>query len=457
MVVRTCGGVTECGRGFMGRACGSGRQTDGDLEDVPVEFPPLPPLPEDVTLAKEVVSAPSSARSDECASLLRHCPDGLTQCPEALSRCPDTSHLVPKSAADLCSSRYGARLEACCNARVAAMSALAVAFVLVVVCALISSARGTFMPLIASTTTTTTSTSMTSTVTLTDTTNTATTTTTDTSVARSCNDTPGWPCLGALNLSGHGLIHLISAGANSPNEKIGATGVDHCSQVTPYKQGRVYFGESCSRATWSNSDYAAINFLGKVVRFSVDLSSAHCGCVAAFYLVNMRQNTDPGRCNGDFYCDSNRVCGVACAEIDLMEANRNMYKVTLHNSTDTDGKHATFDEKYGPGNKCINTERAFNVSAAISYDGSSVTIILAQGACAVEKTIMYPAMSVPLWAGMTPVISYWYNDKPGSMKWFDGKVCQTYDPKHACGEQVRLSNFSLSSTPVYWTDESYSV
>jgi len=239
---------------------------------------------------------------------------------------------------------------------------------------------------------------------------------------------------------------MISAGANIPNESIGATEIDHCSQVTPYRNGRVYFGETCNKGSHSNKDYAAINFLGRVLRFTVDISNAHCGCVAAFYLVNMRQNTDPGLCGKDFYCDSNKVCGPSCAEIDLMEANRRMYKVTLHNSTDSDGSHAAFHGKYGPGNKCINTEKAFNVRATFSNDGSSVTVNLEQGGCNTEATVDYPSMSVPLWAGMTPVISYWYNDKPGSMEWFDGDVCETYNPKHDCGEHVRLSNFTLSGT-----------
>lgn len=418
---------------------------DGTLEaeavpDQSLEVPPLQDVPHTEPVADQPPPPPTNSFwSEESASLLRHCPD---------RQCYDPSELMPNSAADLCSSNYRARLAAGCNARVVAMIALPVAFLLVGLCALISSARGASLRasalLIPVTTTSTTSTVSTTFTTMP--TSTVTTTGTTTVSTDSCRTSPGWPCLGSINLEGHGLIHMISAGANKPNEKVGATGIANCKEVTPYKQGRVYFGERCNNEARSNSDYAAINFLGKVLRFSVDLSNAHCGCVAAFYLVNMRQNTDPGLCNRDFYCDANKVCGVACAEVDIMEANREMYRFTMHNSSDKDGRRAQFHKKYGPGNKCINTEKAFNVRAAISYDGSSVTVNLEQGGCSLEATIIYAAMSVPFWAGMTPVISYWYNDRPGSMKWFDGTVCKKYNPKHACGEHVRLSNFSLSGT-----------
>jgi len=435
----------KCGSGLIGSVCRKESRTvekdvkDGDLEDVSGHNVQVSPT-EDVARAEEVDDRPLSARSGEDDSLLKHCPDRLSQ------QCPDVSHLLPHSTADICSSDYRARLAVGCNARVAAMVALPVAFVLVSICALISFATGAaLVPTSTTTTTTTTSTTKTTTVTSTHTIRTVTTTGTS-DLPTSCSDTPGWPCLGKIHLKGHGLIHIISAGANRPDNKIGATGISHCNQVSPYKQGRVYFGESCSRGTWSNSDYTAINFLGKILRFSVDLSKAQCGCVAALYLVNMRQNTDPGLCGRDYYCDASRICGVACAEVDLMEANRNMYKVTLHNSSDKDGRQAAFDIKYGPGNKCINTEKAFNVRSSISYDGSSVTVNLEQGGCTIEETVTYSEMSVPFWAGMTPVISYWYNDKPGSMTWFDGKVCKKYNPKHACGENVLFSNFSLSGS-----------
>ena len=59
--------------------------------------------------------------------------------------------------------------------------------------------------------------------------------------------------------------------------------------------------------------------LGREISFTIDLSAAECGCNAAVYLVSMKQNKEPGTCDGDFYCDGAAVCGTTCAEIDLIE------------------------------------------------------------------------------------------------------------------------------------------
>ena len=120
----------------------------------------------------------------------------------------------------------------------------------------------------------------------------------------------------------------------------------------------------------------AMFLAGRTLLFDVDLSGASCGCNAAVYLVAMPQSTDKTIC-GDHYCDANPVCGVACAEIDLMEANRVAWSSNVHAADDGNGEgfgisHYTIEANhrfaasdgrecaYGPSATCaIDTRRRF--------------------------------------------------------------------------------------------------
>ena len=93
------------------------------------------------------------------------------------------------------------------------------------------------------------------------------------------------------------------------------------SRALPSRNGaRVYLANKCVEGDFTKTTFAAVPLLGRTLSITVDISAAQCGCNAAWYLVNMAQNTQqPGTCGGDYYCDANVVCGVRCAEIDLME------------------------------------------------------------------------------------------------------------------------------------------
>ena len=71
---------------------------------------------------------------------------------------------------------------------------------------------------------------------------------------------------------------------------------------------RVYFADECVEGHYHPDRYTALQLLGKTFSVTLDLSSALCSCNVAWYLVPMRSNSDPGTCDGDFYCDANKAC-----------------------------------------------------------------------------------------------------------------------------------------------------
>lgn len=257
---------------------------------------------------------------------------------------------------------------------------------------------------------------------------------------------PSARCLGGVNIAGHGPVQIINAGANTPMDASGNVQVNPGQSVTPLKSGRAYFADTCSGPAYNPNEYLALNLHGGSLSYTVDLSGADCGCIAALYLVNMHENTDPGTCGGDYYCDANHVCGVNCEEVDIQEANKHMWKTTDHGAHDGEGKrgHAISDAhpRYGPGGSCINTENPFQVKASFPPDASSIQVELSQDGCTRTTHVEYPELAGAL-AHMTPVISYWYSANAADISWFDGKVCKEYDPEK-CGAAVTFSSFSFS-------------
>mmetsp|Transcript_44973 Transcript_44973/g.95913 ORF Transcript_44973/g.95913 Transcript_44973/m.95913 type:complete len:915 (-) Transcript_44973:333-3077(-) len=274
-------------------------------------------------------------------------------------------------------------------------------------------------------------------------------------------------CPGSFDVAGFGRAELIPTGWNVS----GATSVDvhrPRSALVAHMDSRAYFAETCNAGHYSNKDYIALNLLGKVIRFTVDISGTDCGCNAAFYLTNMRQNEHVSECF-DHYCDANNVCGESCAEIDLMEANKYAFHSTLHTKMDRDGQTGGYGggdgwngprdwlgSQYGPDGVCVDTSKPFDVQIAFPVDNEGVLhamdVELSQQGknCPLSVRLsQYPGMADltrALSAGMTPIVSYWKSSK---MLWMDGQgadgtgPCAVDRPK-ACSDTVSISNFSIA-------------
>merc|ERR1712039_148418 len=106
------------------------------------------------------------------------------------------------------------------------------------------------------------------------------------------------------------------------------------------------------------------------------------------------------------YCDANRVCGVACAEIDLQEANEHAWHSTLHVHDDGsgvgvgygggdgwDGHRDWTSREYGPGGACIDTKLPFQVAVSFPTDARGQLIAMdihlsqANKPCNLERSI----------------------------------------------------------------------
>lgn len=271
--------------------------------------------------------------------------------------------------------------------------------------------------------------------------------------ATSAAATSGTKCLGPMQVDGLGTVQLILAGANMPGDPVGAVqpGADGRS-VAIGKSGRVYFGESCAEGAYDPREYSSIDLLGRSLRFTVDLSGSKCGCVAAMYVVPLRASPSAGSCNSDYYCDAANVCGVRCAEFDIMEANTHAFHTTAHVATDPDGSSTGLGghdqsmsaSQYGPGSQGIDTTRPFEVTISINSGGSSFVLFLDQGgATRVTLPISYSGLTSSF-QQMAPVLSYWYKSLDGSpiLDWFDAGVCAEDHP-HICSESITFSNFSI--------------
>lgn len=273
-------------------------------------------------------------------------------------------------------------------------------------------------------------------------------------------------CPGSFNVAGYGQVWLVPTGWHNDGARVAVT---PRSVLVPRMGGRAYFAKDCNAGTYDHNQYLALNLLGKVMKYTIDISGAGCGCNAAFYLVSMHQNSQPSSCH-DYYCDANNVCGVSCAEIDIQEANQFSWHSTLHSAHDRSGKGAGFGggngwdgprdftgKQYSPGGTCIDTRKPFEVAVSFPVDASgalqAMVVLLSQDGRSCPLTLRVDAyinmreLSQALAAGMTPVVSYWssndmlWMDGPGS----DGRGPCVRDVAAECVDSVKFYNFSISN------------
>lgn len=276
-------------------------------------------------------------------------------------------------------------------------------------------------------------------------------------------------CPGSIAVTGlDEPVSLVPAGWGLPGGLPELLEVDSDrGTVAPGYGSRGYFAASCAAGSYDRGQYTALNLLGKTLRYMVNLSGAGCGCNAGFSLVPMAQSVDKGAC-GDYYCDANAVCGNACAEIGIQEANHYAWHSTLRSASDHDGTAAGYGGsgpaprdftglQYGPGGMCVDTSEPFAVAASFPVDSSgslmSVEVVLSQDdhSCPLNmKLDRYAGMSElesALAAGVTPVVSYWGSE---GMQWLDGagpdgKGPCVSDHSSACPGSVLFSQFSVEA------------
>jgi len=268
-------------------------------------------------------------------------------------------------------------------------------------------------------------------------------------------------CPGQVNVSGFGLVSIVPTGWQTSTGPAPLS-VRDGSRIESHLGSRAYFANDCQAGSYNHTHYLGLNLLGKTMRYMADLSGLGCGCNAAFYLTNMRQNAHKSECL-DYYCDANNVCGQSCAEIDVQEASMRAWHSTLHTTADHSGLGLGYGgggpgwsgprdwsrEQYGPGARCIDTTKPFEVAVSFPVDWqcnlAAMTVTLSQEGhdCPLSLTIGnyngMAEMSAALRAGMTPIVSYWNSE---DMLWMDGAGQDGLGP---CAEDVPAGCGNLTS------------
>lgn len=283
----------------------------------------------------------------------------------------------------------------------------------------------------------------------------------------------GSMCPGAFDFFGYGQVSLTNSGyADGAQGGAGQIMYDVADNgaVALRLNDRSYFGDVCNSGAYSPKSYSAVKLLGKRMKYTTDMAGAGCGCNVAMYLVSMAQNPKISTC-GDYYCDANKVCGIACTEIDIQEGNRYSWHSTLHAHSDKYGKGAGYGggdtwngprdftgEQFGPGGSCVDTLKPFQVTTSFPVGADGMLIAMEVELTQVGKDCPlkmrvadYKGMvelTMALWEGMTPVVSYWSSK---NMLWMDGQgedglgPCQ--NDTAVCGDFAKFYDFSVEDLP----------
>ena len=100
-------------------------------------------------------------------------------------------------------------------------------------------------------------------------------------------------------------VFIVQSGGATRNVTIGDDG-----KLAVGGNARIYFASEPAHHFNATLFYKAM-LLGKRLSYTIDLSTMDCGCVAAFYLVEMpgygRDGKPDKSTSGDYYCDANEV------------------------------------------------------------------------------------------------------------------------------------------------------
>eukprot|EP01043_Picozoa_sp_COSAG02_P053706 COSAG02_NODE_5970_length_3901_cov_12.420831_3_plen_353_part_00 len=229
----------------------------------------------------------------------------------------------------------------------------------------------------------------------------------------------------------------------------------------------------------NSNSYVHFSLLGKTLRYTVDLSHVPCSCNAALYWVAMPGYDIHGRpapsLKGNYYCDSNKVWGVDCWEMDSLEGNQHVMKVTPHSCSDAAGGYIRSCDGAGPfpptgfsprdalcpAVTCtIDTRRPFTHTQTFVVDTTGDVLLEIQNTVEQDGskftfnatgTRSYLAkMSAALNQGMVLTFQLWGKSWV-LMSWLDGTRCVGECPTDST---VTYSNISVSNAALKSDDES---